>query len=47
MTLLIGILIGICVGLFIPGPFNEVIRNWLRALWGKVKELLKEENKDA
>lgn len=28
--------IGIVIGLFIPGPFNTVIRCWISNLWGKI-----------
>lgn len=28
--------LGILVGLFIPGPFNEAIKNWIKSLWGRI-----------
>jgi hypothetical protein len=28
--------IGILIGLFIPGPFNQVIRNWVVSLWNRI-----------
>jgi hypothetical protein len=28
--------IGILIGLFIPGPFNLVIRGWVVSLWNKI-----------
>lgn len=28
--------IGIVIGIFIPGPFNNVVRGWLSNLWSKI-----------
>jgi hypothetical protein len=33
--------IGIVIGLFIPGPFNNLLKGWLKSLWGRVVEWLK------
>ena len=28
--------VGIVIGLFIPGPFNKLIKGWLKSLWTKI-----------
>jgi len=28
--------IGIVIGLFIPGPFNSVLKGWIKSLWSKI-----------
>ena len=35
--------IGIVIGLFIPGPFNNIIRGWLVSLWGRVVKKVDQE----
>jgi len=28
--------VGVVIGLFIPGPFDKIIRGWLKSLWSKI-----------
>jgi ABC-type dipeptide/oligopeptide/nickel transport system permease subunit len=41
MTLLIGVIIGICIGVFIPGPFDETIKRLIRSGWSKLMGIFK------
>jgi hypothetical protein len=41
MMAMIYIAIGIVIGLFIPGPFNEKIKDALKALWHKIVDKVK------
>lgn len=36
MMTLIWVLAAYIAGLFTPGPWNETIKGWIRALWGKI-----------
>lgn len=41
MMLLFWIAVGVIIGLFIPGPFNESIKSVLKSLWHKVIDRFK------
>lgn len=38
-----GIFIGILIGIFIPAPYDAIVRNALRNLWNGIKSLFKKD----
>ncbi len=43
ITMLFWVAVGLVIGLFIPGPFNETIKAGLKAAWHKLFLKIEEE----